>query len=64
MKAIHFATPLAILMLTLVERPEPSPRPGEVLIAVRAAGVNRADVMQRRGLYLPHPARPTSWAWK
>lgn len=58
MKAIHFAAPGDPDVLTLVDRPEPNPRPGEVLIAVRAAGVNRADVMQRRGLYPPPPGAP------
>ena len=33
----------------------PAPGPGEVLIRVRAAGVNRPDVQQRRGLYPPPP---------
>lgn len=55
MKAIHFAAPGDPEVLQLVEEPEPALRPGEVLIAVRAAGVNRADVMQRRGLYPPPP---------
>ncbi|MGU3291006.1 NAD(P)H-quinone oxidoreductase [Williamsia sp. M5A3_1d] len=35
--------------------PRPSAGPGEVLIAVSAAGVNRADLMQRQGLYPPPP---------
>ena len=38
-----------------VERPDPVPGPGEVLIDVAAAGVNRPDVMQRRGRYPPPP---------
>jgi putative PIG3 family NAD(P)H quinone oxidoreductase len=38
-----------------VERPDPVPGPGEVLIRVAAAGVNRPDVMQRRGSYPPPP---------
>ena len=42
-------------VLTLVERPDPVPGPGEVLIGVAAAGVNRPDVMQRRGAYPPPP---------
>ncbi|MGO9174352.1 MAG: NAD(P)H-quinone oxidoreductase [Rhodomicrobium sp.] len=42
-------------MLTLIEAPVPEPRPGEVLIKVAAAGVNRPDVLQRMGLY-PAPA--------
>ena len=35
--------------------PVPEPSPGEVLIRVSAAGVNRPDVMQRKGLYPPPP---------
>jgi putative PIG3 family NAD(P)H quinone oxidoreductase len=35
--------------------PVPEPNPGEVLIRVAAAGVNRPDVMQRKGLYPPPP---------
>jgi putative PIG3 family NAD(P)H quinone oxidoreductase len=46
-------------VLRPVERPVPEPGPGEVLIAVAAAGVNRPDVMQRRGLYPPPPGAPT-----
>jgi putative PIG3 family NAD(P)H quinone oxidoreductase len=41
--------------LVLQERPVPSPGAGEVLIAVAYAGVNRPDVLQRRGLYPPPP---------
>src|SRR3954452_9058731 len=46
-------------VLQPVERPVPEAGPGEVLIAVAAAGVNRPDVMQRRGLYPPPPGAPT-----
>ncbi len=42
-------------VLKAVERPDPVPQPGEVLIRVAAAGVNRPDVMQRRGAYPPPP---------
>ena len=42
-------------VLTPVERPVPTPGVGEVLIKVRAAGVNRPDVMQRMGMYPPPP---------
>jgi putative PIG3 family NAD(P)H quinone oxidoreductase len=41
--------------LLLLDRPVPQPGPGEVLIEVAAAGVNRPDVLQRRGLYPPPP---------
>jgi NADPH:quinone reductase-like Zn-dependent oxidoreductase len=40
-------------VLVLVERPDPVPGPGEVLIRVAAAGVNRPDVLQRQGAYRP-----------
>lgn len=42
-------------VLTLVELPDPRPGPGEVLLDVAATAVNRADVMQRMGLYPPPP---------
>jgi putative PIG3 family NAD(P)H quinone oxidoreductase len=46
-------------VLVPVERPTPTPGEGEVLIRVAAAGVNRPDVMQRRGLYPPPPGAPS-----
>jgi NADPH:quinone reductase len=46
-------------VLILVRRPVPSPGPGELLIEVAAAGVNRPDVVQRRGLYPPPPGAPS-----
>jgi NADPH2:quinone reductase len=42
-------------VLRLAERPMPVPGPGEVLIKVAAAGVNRPDVLQRYGKYPPPP---------
>ena len=44
--------------LALIERPVPRAGPGEVLIKVAAAGVNRPDILQRRGLYPPPPGAP------
>src|SRR5437763_8022347 len=44
--------------LALVERPVPQPGPGEVLVRVAAAGINRPDILQRRGLYPPPPGAP------
>ncbi|MCS6712049.1 NAD(P)H-quinone oxidoreductase [Brachybacterium sp. EF45031] len=41
--------------LDLAEVPEPTPAPGEVLVDVVAAGVNRADLLQVRGKYPPPP---------
>ncbi|MFL6741734.1 MAG: alcohol dehydrogenase catalytic domain-containing protein, partial [Sphingomicrobium sp.] len=44
--------------LALVERPVPEAGPGEVLIEVAAAGINRPDILQRQGLYPPPPGAP------
>lgn len=41
--------------LTLIERARPEPGPGEILIEVAAAGLNRADLAQRAGRYPPPP---------
>jgi NADPH:quinone reductase len=40
------------------EHPDPEPGAGEVLVRVRAAGLNGADMMQRRGLYPAPPGAP------
>ena len=42
-------------VLRLAHRPVPEPGPGEVLVRVTASGVNRPDVLQRKGLYAPPP---------
>ena len=44
--------------LALVQRPVAVPGPGEVLVRVAAAGVNRPDILQRRGMYPPPPGAP------
>jgi len=44
--------------LAIVERPVPRPGPDEVLVKVAAAGVNRPDVLQSKGLYPPPPGAP------
>ncbi|AHE51801.1 NAD(P)H-quinone oxidoreductase [Sphingomonas sanxanigenens] len=46
-------------VLVVVERPVPLPGEGEVLIRVAAAGVNRPDVLQRRGMYPPPQGAPS-----
>jgi len=53
MRCIEIREPGGPEVLELVERPDPEPGPGEVLIGVIAAGVNRPDVLQRRGAYPP-----------
>ena len=55
MIAIEITTPGDPEVLTPAERPVPSPGRDELLIKVAAAGVNRPDVMQRRGKYPPPP---------
>jgi len=59
MKAIDPAGPGGPEVLQLVDRPVPVAGPGEVLIRVAAAGVNRPDVLQRQGKYPPPPGAPT-----
>jgi NADPH2:quinone reductase len=59
MMAIDPDAPGEAEVLRPVERPVPRPGPGEVLIRVAAAGVNRPDVLQRRGLYPPPPGAPS-----
>ena len=51
MKAIEIAAPGKPEVLRLCERPMPAAGPGEVLIRVAASGINRPDVLQRKGLY-------------
>ncbi len=55
MRAVAITAPGPPDVLQLVERPDPVPAAGEVLIAVEAAGVNRPDVLQRLGKYAPPP---------
>ena len=44
--------------LTVEEHPDPQPGAGQALVRVRAAGINGADMMQRRGLYPAPPGSP------
>ncbi|VFR52740.1 Quinone oxidoreductase [plant metagenome] len=53
MKAIAITAPGGPEVLRPIERPVPVPGPGEVLIKVAAAGINRPDVLQRSGHYPP-----------
>jgi NADPH2:quinone reductase len=55
MKVIEISKPGAPDVLRAAERPTPVPGPGEVLIKVVAAGVNRPDILQRLGKYSPPP---------
>ncbi len=51
MRAIEISAPGGPEVLVPCERPTPEPKAGELLIAVQASGVNRPDVLQRKGLY-------------
>lgn len=55
MRCIEIERPGGPEVLRLVDRATPAPREREVLIRVAAAGVNRPDVLQRKGLYPPPP---------
>jgi NADPH:quinone reductase len=44
--------------LSVAERPDPEPGRGELLVRVRAAGLNGADMLQRRGAYPAPPGSP------
>lgn len=55
MRAIEIERPGGPEVLRMIEAPRPVPKAGEVLIRVVAAGVNRPDIQQRRGLYPPPP---------
>lgn len=55
MRAIEISEPGGPEVLRATTRPVPQPAAGEVLIRVAAAGINRPDVFQRKGLYPPPP---------
>jgi NADPH2:quinone reductase len=58
MKAIEIRQSGAPEVLQLTDRPDPVAGAGELLIRVAAAGVNRPDVLQRKGAYPPPPGAP------
>ncbi|MCA1652975.1 MAG: NAD(P)H-quinone oxidoreductase [Sphingomicrobium sp.] len=55
MTAIEIAQPGGPEVLRPTQRPVPQPGPDEVLVKVAAAGVNRPDILQRKGAYPPPP---------
>ena len=58
MHAITIPEPGGPEALVWTEVPDPQPGPGEVVISVKAAGVNRADLLQRQGHYPPPAGAP------
>lgn len=55
MKHVALREPGPAANMYVTQGPRPQPQPGEVLVKVRAAGVNRPDISQRLGLYPPPP---------
>jgi len=58
MTAIAIKAPGGPEALVPEKRAVPTPGQAEILVKVAAAGVNRPDVMQRKGLYPPPPGAP------
>ena len=63
MRAIVVDVPGGPEVLVEADVPDPVAGPGEVVLEVAAAGVNRADLLQRRGHYPPPRGRRTGRAW-
>lgn len=55
MRAVVADQPGGPEVLTVVDRPDPEAGPGEVVLDIAAAGLNRADLLQRMGFYPPPP---------
>jgi putative PIG3 family NAD(P)H quinone oxidoreductase len=53
MRAVIASEPGGPEVLTVTDRPDPTPGEGEVVVDVKATAVNRADIMQRMGFYPP-----------
>jgi hypothetical protein len=64
MRYIDSPSPGGPEVLRLASGPVPRPGLGEVLIRVEAAGINRADMLQRQGRYPPHLALLPSSVWR
>ena len=59
MRAVVITRPGGPEVLEVQERPTPIPRAGEILVRVRASAINRADLLQRQGLYPAPPGAPS-----
>ena len=59
MRAIHHTSAGGPEVLSLAEVPTPDPGPAQILVRVETAGLNRADILQRRGRYPAPPGWPS-----
>lgn len=62
MRQVYFESHGGPEVIRIGEAPAPEPGPGQVLIEVAAAGVNRPDCLQRAGAYPPAPGRD-GYSW-
>jgi hypothetical protein len=58
-RAVRFENAGNADVIKVVEEPIPELRPHDLLVRVRAAGLNRADILQRQGLYGEHRTSET-----
>src|SRR5881394_864158 len=58
MRAIVTTASGDVRVMKVQERPDPKPKPGQILIRVKAAGLNFADILARQGLYPDGPPKP------
>ena len=58
MRCVRFTQPGGPEIIELTDLPDPRPSADEVLVRVRAAGLNRADLLQRKGFYPAPPEAP------
>jgi NADPH2:quinone reductase len=64
MQAVLQDAPGGADTLYIGEAPRPQRQAGQLLVQVMAAGVNRADIVQRDGHYPPPPGASPFWGWK
>src|SRR6185436_9489521 len=58
MRAVVTTAAGDVRVMKVEERPDPKPKAGQVLVRVKAAGLNFADILARQGLYPDGPAKP------
>ena len=58
MRAVVTTAAGDVRVMKVEERPDPKPKPGQVVIRVKAAGLNFADILARQGLYPDGPPKP------